>query len=170
VRLEKAYARWKKEVARLRRANRKPPLRLRAFNHAKAHLHVREQGGNNRGVDVERIIRMNQGVPGEPWCGDFVAAMYLLAGSKSVVRSWAAVRYLEKLLTATSRPRRGHVVIYDFDHTGMFDGWISGGYFWAIEGNTGSGGAVSDSAGGGDGVHRRKRHLSQVSSFRRVLR
>jgi hypothetical protein len=154
-------------------AQRRAPLRLKAFAYAEDALGIREVGGNNRGPEVEAIIRSNGGVPGEPWCGDFVAYCYLKAGAKSVVRAWAAVRYLAKLLAGVSRPRRGHVVIFSFDHTGMFDRWApeyGAGKFLTIEGNTGKDGAVSDSSGGGDGVHRRLRHVSQVSSFRRVIR
>lgn len=134
---------------------------------------VTEQGGNNRGPMVEEIIRSNGGVPGEPWCGDTVAYCYLKAGAKSVVRAWAAVRFLEKLLTRVLKPKRGHVVIYSFDHTGLFDRWApehGPGWFWAGEGNTGNSGAASDSITGGDGVKLKLRNRSQVSSFRRVLR
>lgn len=152
-----------------------PKLRVRAWNEMQKliDLKVTEQGGNNRGAWVERIIKANGGVPGEPWCGDTVAYCYLQAGATTVVRSWAAVRFLEKLLTRVLRPKRGHVVIYTFDHTGMFKCWApekGSGYFWAGEGNTGNTGAASDSITGGDGVKLKLRHKSQVSSFRRVLK
>jgi hypothetical protein len=168
--LRKALTRHRQILAHLT-----PPLRLRAWKvmHELIELRVTEKGGNNVGYWVERIIKTNGGVPGEPWCGDTVAYCYLRAGSKSVVRSWAAVRLLERLLTRVHHPRRGHVVIYDFDHTGLFDRWapeIGTGYFWAGEGNTGDSGAQSDSRTGGDGVKLKLRHASQVSSFRRVLR
>ncbi len=132
---------------------------------------VVERGGNNRGREVEAIIRANGGVPGEPWCGDTVAAGYIKAGSKSVVRAWASVSALSRLLTRVRNPKRGHVVIYDFSHTGLFLHWTNkkAGTFKAVEGNTGTGGARSDSAGG-DGVHVRERNLSQVVGFRRVVR
>jgi hypothetical protein len=135
--------------------------------------HVSEQGGNNRGAEVEAIIRANGGTPGEPWCGDTVAYCYLKAGAKSVVRSWAAVRLIEKLLTRVRSPRRGHVVTYKFDHTGLFKEWApehGGGFFYAGEGNTGDAGAVSDSRTGRDGVKLKLRHVDQVAGFWRVLR
>jgi hypothetical protein len=53
-----------------------------------------EQGGNNTGPIVDKIIRANGGVIGEPWCGDFVAYCYRLAGSKAVDRLWASVYFL----------------------------------------------------------------------------
>jgi hypothetical protein len=156
-------------------AHMDPPLRLKAWRQMQELIdaHVTEQGGNNVGRAVERIIRANGGVPGEPWCGDTVAACYLWAGAKSVTRAWAAVRLLERLLTRVHHPRRGHVVTYTFDHTGLFDRWapeIGPGYFYAGEGNTGDAGAVSDSRTGGDGVKLKLRHASQVAGFWRVLR
>lgn len=158
------------------RKAKRPPLRLRAFAEAAKDLGVREQG-NNRGAEVERIIHEAGGVPGESWCGDSVYVWYKRAGSKSPVRAWAYVPTLQQLLTRVRNPAQGHVVIYEWqgdgtpDHTGLFDAWIDkrAGTFWAIEGNTGPDGAVSD-GNGNDGVRRRQRSTRQVASFRRVLR
>lgn len=137
---------------------------------------VHEVGGNNRGPEVDKIIREAGGTPGEPWCGDTVAAAYLEAGIKPryVTRGWAYVPALARLLAVVRFPRPGHVVIYDFqqdgqaDHTGLFLRWVNrrGGLFEAVEGNTGTGGAQSD--GQGDGVHVRQRTTSQVAGFRRI--
>lgn len=153
----------------------KAPLRERAWREMQVLINekVQERGGNNRGRDVERIIRANGGTPGEPWCGDTVAYVYLRAGAKSVVRAWAAVSWLNRLLARVNKPARGHVVTYKFDHTGLFDRWapeLGRGYFLAGEGNTGDSGAVSDSRTGRDGVKLKVRHISQVDSFRRVIR
>lgn len=153
----------------------KAPLRERAWREMQTLINekVQEHGGNNRGRDVERIIRANGGTPGEPWCGDTVAYVYLRAGAKSVVRAWASVSWLNRLLAKVNKPARGHVVTYKFDHTGLFDRWapeIGRGYFLAGEGNTGDSGAVSDSRTGRDGVKLKVRHISQVDSFRRVIR
>ena len=150
-------------------------LRERAILNSLDDVGITEKGGNNRGRDVERIIKANGGVVGEPWCGDAVAAWYLEAGSKSVTRSWASVSALSRLLTRIkllNNVRRGHVVIYDFDHTGLFLRWVDKGkgIFEAVEGNTGDSGAVSDSKTGGDGVKIKQRNLSQVTHFYRVLR
>lgn len=151
----------------------KAPLRLRAFAKAKLDVGQTERGANNRGWFVDKVIRANGGELGEPWCGDAVAYWYRLAGSKVVQRAWASTIWLLARLAPVRNPLRGHVVVYGFGspgakHTGLFDEWIGGGYFWAIEGNTGMDNAASDSSGGGDGVHRRKRHVSQVAGFRRV--
>lgn len=150
------------------------PLRLKAWDEMRhlIALKVTESGGNNRGPWVEKIIRANGGTPGEPWCGDTVAYCYLRAGSRMVTRSWAAVRLL-LAGGSTKHPRRGHIVRYTFDHTGLFDKWATEygpGYFWAGEGNTGDAGAVSDSRTGGEGVKLKLRNLSQVNDFRVVTR
>lgn len=137
---------------------------------------VHEKGGNNRGAEVETIIRKAGGTPGEPWCGDAVAAAYLTAGihPRYVTRAWAYVPTLARVLARVRNPRAGHIVTYDFqgdgveDHTGLFLRWVdrNAGIFKAVEGNTGTGGARSD--GQGDGVHTRTRYTSQVAGFRRI--
>lgn len=161
----------------------KTPLREKAWAQMQAFIDakVTEQGGNNHGREVEAIIRANGGTPGEPWCGDTVAACYLKAGARSVTRAWASVRMLEKLLMRVRSPRRGHVVTYVFDHTGLFGSWLTPaeiashgltgtGWFFAGEGNTGDSGAQSDSVTGGDGVKLKVRHKDQVAGFWRVQR
>lgn len=107
-------------------------------------------------------------------CGDAVAAAYILAGSKSVTRAWAYVPTLEKVLTRVLSPKRGHVVIFNFDggvpdHTGLFLWDNRDGSYLCVEGNTRPGSSASD-AGGGEGVYLRTRPKSQVQSVRRVLR
>ena len=155
------------------------PMRLRALDQmlAWARGHVVEEGGNNIGPVVSKIIREAGGTPGEPWCGDTVAASYLRAGSKMVSRAWAYVPTLAKLLMRVRNPAGGHVVTYDFqgdgteDHTGVFVRWIDRalGDFEAVEGNTGTDGARSD--GQGDGVHVRRRNVhTHGARFYRVLR
>lgn len=161
--------------ARAKEAARRP-LRLKAFDVAKDYLEhgVREVGGNNVGPIVSAIIRAMGGTPGEPWCGDFVGLCYRKAGSKMVHRMWASTVWLLAKLVPVTSPLQGHIVVYDFGtpgakHTGFFDEWIVPGQtFWAIEGNTAEQGAVSDSSGGVDGVHRRQRSVSQVAGWRRV--
>lgn len=144
---------------------------------------VHEQGGNNVGPQVSRIIREAGGTPGEPWCGDAVAAAYLAGARKlgagvaaranrKVTRAWAYVPTLEQILTRVRRPRRGHVVIFNFDggapdHTGLFLRDNGDGTIRTVEGNTRPGTATSD-AGGGEGVYVRDRPKSIVQSYRRV--
>ena len=157
-----------------RRTRAVPPLRVRAYREALNDLGVRERGGNNRGPEVDKIIRENGGDIGEPWCGDAVARWYRRAGSRVVQRGWASTIWLLARLTPVRSPLQGHVVVYDFGtpgakHTGVFEKWIDrqAGLFTAIEGNTNATSSASDS-GGGEGVHRRTRNISQVAGFRRV--
>jgi hypothetical protein len=164
--------RWIK--TRTAQINKHKPLRLRAYDQAVALIGVMEQGGNNRGPMVSKIITGNGGMIGEPWCGDTMAYVYRAAGSKAVTRAWASVYFLGRVagLKTVKDPQRGDIVRYKFDHTGMFDEWKDRGRgdFYALEGNTGPFGAVSDSATGGDGVYRKVRNINQVENFRRVLK
>ncbi|MEH3055482.1 MAG: hypothetical protein PGN13_16010 [Patulibacter minatonensis] len=178
-------AKWKKLLSeadrmiarRTEQLEASRPLRARAFDVAEGLIGVMEHGGNNRGEMVEKIIRANGGIAGEPWCGDFVAWCYRAAGSKAVTRAWASVYFLGRIAgvvkISADDVRRGDIVRYSFSHTGLFDEWIdrAAGTFKAVEGNTGASGAVSDSSTGGDGVYRKAdRRLSQVTDFRRVTK
>lgn len=169
--LRKSLNRHVAEALRLKRKLREPK-RLKAYRVAASLVGVMEQGGNNQGATVMKIIRANGGTGPEPWCGDFVAYCYQLAGSKAVQRAWAAVRMIRGLagVRATSRPRRGDLVRFTFDHVGMFSKDLGNGYIETIEGNTGASGAVSDSRTGGDGVYRKARHKSYVRDYLRVTR
>ena len=153
-------------------------LGSRALHVAETLLNVREVGGNNAGPMVSKIIHANGGVGPEPWCGDFVAYCYRLAGSKSVVRAWASVNLLRRArgLKQTRDPKPGAIVIYNFDsdpdleHTGLFKRWVvKGKTFLAVEGNTRAGTQTSDS-GGGEGVGERERSIKFVDAFMEVTR
>lgn len=158
------------------------PLRLRALAEARLLVGIMESGGNNKGAQVMKIIRANGGKSPEPWCGDFVAYCYRIAGSKAVTRSWAAVRYLGFLagMGIVRSPRAGDIVVYGFDHTGIVVTYCNAAgvavvrkratHIKVIEGNTGSSGAVSDSSTGGDGVYVKVRSLSLVRRWVRVYR
>lgn len=136
---------------------------------------IRESGGNNRGPWVDRIIKANGGVPGEPWCGDFAAYCYRRAGSKAVTRAWAAVRLLGRLsgmrIVHKNALEPGDLVRFKFDHVGIFEGYVSNGLTWdvvTIDGNTGDAN-LSDGTGG-EGVERKTRPLSLVADGVRVFR
>jgi hypothetical protein len=148
------------------------PLREKAYEVACTLIGVMEQGGNNAGPMVSTIIRENGGGGPEPWCGDTMAYCYRHAGSKAVQRLWASVYYLGRIagLHRTSDPLTGDLVRYTFDHVGMFVKDNRNGTIETIEGNTGSSGAVSDSATGGDGVYRKERSKTLVRDYLRVER
>jgi hypothetical protein len=162
----KAYAAAKRRLARLRR---KPPLRIRAYNEARRLIGIMEQGGNNRGPAVEKIIHEGGGLPGQAWCGWFCAAIYKRAGSKAVDWHWGAVRLMYPLpkVRQIARPERGDLVRFKFDHVGIFVR-DHGSFIETIEGNTGASGAVSDSKTGGDGVYRKHRDKSLVRDYLRI--
>jgi hypothetical protein len=149
-----------------------PPLRERAYKVATSLVGVMEQGGNNMGPMVTRIIRENGGSGPEPWCGDTMAYCYRHAGSHSVSRPWASVRLVGTLLgiRRTSTPQRGDLVRFTFDHIGMYVRELEGGMVETVEGNTGAAGAVSDSATSGDGVYRKHRPKTLVHDYLRVSR
>lgn len=154
--------------------NRALPLRERAHREMVQLLGVMEQGGNNAGADVERIIRGAGGNPADrpPWCGYAMAYVYKRAGSGLVDWRWAAVRLLSTVsgVRRTTAPMKGDLVRFTFDHVGMFEKDNGDGTITSLEGNTGASGAVSDSRTGGDGVYRKIRSKSLVQDYLRVTR
>jgi hypothetical protein len=161
-----------RQRARQRRDEHFGVLRERAYTVACGLVGVMEQGGNNMGPVVTKIIRANGGAGPEPWCGDFVAYCYRNAGSHGVDRTWASVHECgnDPDVHRVGRPERGDLVRFTFDHIGMYVRDVDGGTIETIEGNTGASGAVSDSSTGGDGVYRKHRSRSLVSDFLRVER
>lgn len=173
------------QLARARaraRANKIDSLRERAWVEARKLIGIMERGGNNVGAEVEAIIREGGGRRGDPWCGWFLATCYKRAGSKIVSWRWGAVRLYVPLsgVKRITRPLKGNLVRFTFDHIGMFERWCDAGgrevgqaaatHIVAIEGNTGKSGAVSDSKTGGDGVYRKIRPRSLVRDFLHVGR
>jgi hypothetical protein len=158
------------ERARERRDQHFGTLRERAYKVASGLVGVMEQGGNNAGPMVSKIIVANGGAGPEPWCGDFVAYCYRNAGSTGVDRRWASVSEIRKDpdVAPVASPECGDLVRFNFDHIGMFVRQIDAQTIETIEGNTGASGAVSDSKTGGDGVYRKRRSSSVVSDFLRV--
>lgn len=163
---ERMVTRRRQQIANL------SPLRLRALRAAEGLIGVMEQGGNNAGPMVSRIITANGGLGPEPWCGDFCAYVYRVAGSRSVTRAWASVRLVGSVagVFRTRSPRAGDLVRFTFDHVGVFVKDLGNGSIQTLEGNTGASGAVSDSATGGDGVYRKVRHKSLVRDYLKVSR
>jgi hypothetical protein len=171
-------------LAKLRkRAAARGALRVRAYAEARRmlELDVRESG-NNGGPIVMKIIKANGGGGPEAWCGDFMAWCYRKAGSRSVTRAWASVSSYLAVggLKRTTTPEKGDLVRYTFSHIGMFVCWCDAAgkevghaaatHIKTIEGNTGRVGAVSDSAGGGDGIYLKLRPRNLVLDFVHVTR
>lgn len=178
-----ARAATRKHAAKKAAAQR--PLGAKAWDQAGRDLDVREQGRNNAGPGVARIIRDGGGNPADypAWCAYAVAAWYRRAGSTvDWTRTWGAVRLMHTPagVNITTSPKIGSPVRFRFDHIGLFGGWcdaqgrprprLLATHIRTREGNTGATGAVSDSRAGGDGVREKIRHKSLVSDYLEVTR
>ncbi len=170
-------AKYQAEKRALRR-----PLRLKAYDEAMKLEGLEESGGNNRGPDLDPVIREGGGIPGQAWCGWAMAYCYKRAGSILVTWKWGAVRLVAQVagIIATIHPLCGHLVRFTFDHIGMFICWCDeygnrvpkrkATHIKSAEGNTGDTGAVSDSKSGGDGFKIKIRPRYQVRDFLAVPR
>ena len=145
---------------------------------------VREQGGNNRGPDVERVLR-NAGVTiPAPWCAAWVQDVTDSAAqslgvtnplndvvNEALVQSyanWAAQKPKDRLVIFPSRALPGDLVLYKFGTSGRYDhvGIVSrppfddagGALFRSFEANTSSGDAGSQRDG--HGVYERVRSVA----------
>lgn len=114
-----------------------------AEGYAAAHIH--EEGGNNRGDQVEFFQRLISGAPGDPWCADFVcsclvkayarfhrlpedrvrlpgyvaaAGALMLPLSGSCVEIARSARRLKLLRSADYSPAAGDLVLFDFADRG----------------------------------------------------
>ncbi len=166
--LPAAYA--KRRKARLK-ADKERPLREKAFAVAKKHLGVQEMPRDSNIV----LFSKWYGVQG-PWCAMFVTFCYVEAGAKGSFRKgqkWSFCPFVlesakagDNHLSVTKKPKRGDIVLYQFDqdanadHIGLFERFTGSKTFTAIEGNTAAG---NDSNGGE--VMRRDRNLSNVMAF-----
>lgn len=156
-------------------------LRERALREARHCVGIMESGGNNRGAQVTALIRENGGTGPEPWCGDFQAHNYRVAGSKCIDRRSAAVALWPLIggVKRTSSPEGGDLVRFTFDHIGMFVAFCDSRghivprsqatHILTIEGNTGASGAVSD-GNGNDGVYQKVRPIGVVRDYLRITR
>jgi len=112
----------------------------------------------------------------EPWCAMFASYCYEHGtdGGSPSFRAGVSYAYCPYIvsdarakrngLSVTSDPQPGDLVVYDWagdgvhDHVGLFDGWLGGRTFQALEGNTS---LENDSNGGG--VMERIRDASATS-------
>lgn len=147
------------------------------LNVARSYIGVREQGGNNRGRQVEEFQRAIGGAAAEPWCMSF--AQYCIKAAESATQANSQVTQSEHCLTVwngspselrRSRPEPGSLVIWRHGnsrsgHVGIVEAVNSDGTFTTIEGNT------SDSSGinrEGDGVYRKQRDMDGAGDMRVV--
>ena len=151
------------------------PLRARALSVAIGELGTKESPPNSNQTKYCSWY----GMVG-PWCAMFCTWAYEQAGdSPSFVKgkSYAYVPYIvsdarakRNGLSVTTSPVPGDLVCFDwyydgtFDHVGLFEKWLSGSSFNAIEGNT----ATGNDSDGGEVMRRQRSTGAQSTVFVRV--
>jgi len=151
-------------------------LRSKALSQAIAQIGTKESPPNSNRTKYGSWY----GMDGSPWCAMFCTWCYETVGdSPSFIkgRNYAYVPYIvsdarakRNGLTVTGSPVPGDMVCYDwhgdgtFDHVGLFETWVSGVAFNAIEGNT----AVGNDSDGGQVMRRQRSASSQSTVFVRV--
>jgi len=131
---------------------------------AAARAGIREVGPNNHGPWVKKFLN-EVGLPeGFAWCDAFVSyELHAAAGRRLPIESasvWQTYLTARQLGWIVATPKRGDLVLYDFDGDGATDDHIGiivragafGQKFWklnTVEGNTSSGKAGSQDDGGG---------------------
>jgi hypothetical protein len=121
------------------------------------------------------------GMDGQPWCAMAVSYWYEVdaGGSPSFAKasSYSYCPYIvsdarnqRNGLSVTGSPVAGDLVVYDwgfdgtYDHVGLFEQWVSGNAFTAIEGNT----SVDNDSNGGEVMRRQRAVPNQATLFVRV--
>lgn len=116
-----------------------------------------------------------------PWCAMFITWCDQTGErpTKSFVRGsrYSYVPYIindarlgKYGLSITSSPKPGDMVCYDwsrdgeYDHVGVFENWVSGRVFEAVEGNT----SLSNQSNGGEVMRRQRDAAAQGTIFVRV--
>jgi hypothetical protein len=122
----------------------------------------------------------------QPWCAAFVTYCYEVdaGGSPSFDKTQNRYAYCPYVvsdarnnrfgLSVPSSPLPGDLVVYawgssgagteEFDHIGLFEGWVGGSTFSAIEGNT----SMSNNSNGGEVMRRQRSTTGQGTEFVRV--
>ena len=150
-------------------------LRQKALDKAISQLGIKESPPNSNITPYTKWYGMTG-----PWCAMFVTWSYEAVGnSPSFVqgKSYAYVPYIvndarakRNGLSVTTSPIPGDLVCYDwgrdgvYDHVGIFEKWLSGSSFNAIEGNT----ATGNDSDGGEVMRRSRSTTGQATTFVRV--
>ena len=120
------------------------------------------------------------GVNYQPWCAMFVTWCFEQTGDSPSFVKGSRYAYCPYIvadaranrygLKTTDDPIPGDVVVYDwsydtvYDHVGIFEKWVGGGTFQAIEGNT----SYSSNSNGGEVMRRERSKSGQGTCFVRV--
>jgi hypothetical protein len=117
--------------------------------------------------------------PNYAWCGTFVSWSYAESGKPlgtiDYLKGFAgcpfAVRNMKKWGRLVTVPQSGDVVFFDwngdgtFDHTGLFDTDLGGGFFQSVEGNT----AIGNDSNGGEVMIRKRSYKFAIFVRPRVV-
>jgi len=168
------------------------PLK-RLFGIATSEVGVLEVGGNNRGPRIVEYQSATWLKPSPwPWCAAFICwiirewlkeaevqAAFSLTSARAIeawrprtagafdFERWAKEKGLP-VLSRKSKAKAGDLVIFDFSHIGIvLKDQLGTDTIETIEGNTNSAGQRDSTSG--DGVWRRRRSVSTVRSFIRLL-
>lgn len=118
-------------------------------------LEVAEHGGSNKGEVVSKLLKIQGGHDGDPWCAAFYAFCYEMGHDLAgVPRAYdpglstsQIVQRAKEVKRLTQRPRGGDAVCFigdaygtGYEHTAMFNGWVdeAKGIYQTIEGNIGN--------------------------------
>lgn len=150
---------------------------------AESKVGIKESGGSNRGPDLAPFFAADHydpngskpGDEGYAWCAAFVCwcVMVAVAGRRITFRrpttpsAWGLERWsLEQDdSTWTLKPpgrdiKRGDIVVFNISHVGIAVGPPDrDGFVMTVEGNTNPSGSRE-----GDGVYRKRRHISAFRS------
>ncbi len=158
--------------------------------HALTKVGLREKGGANKGADLQEFFDADSydpngakpGDDGYAWCAAFICRIVQLAIQDSgrtfsfnrptTPGAWAfeAWSRAQDSSTKTRKPPRtevdgpvvhaGDICVLKISHICLaVSDSDSDGYLWTVEGNTNSAGSRE-----GDGVYKKKRHISQFRS------
>lgn len=129
---------------------------------------VREQGGANRGVRVEKYLAVTGLGPGYAWCAAFVSWCFQQAEITAPRSAWVpsfagrSKRIFQRGKLMHRRPRAGDVFLLWYRqlnraaHIGFVDRWDDD-WVTTVEGNTNTNGSRE-----GDGVYRKRRLTRQI--------
>jgi hypothetical protein len=117
-------------------------------------LEVAEHGGSNQGEVVSKLLRIQGGNDGDPWCAAFYAYCYELGHDLAAVKrtydpGLSTSQNVQRAKIAgklTAIPMGGDAVCFigdaygtGYEHTAMFNGWADEKHtiYNTIEGNVG---------------------------------
>jgi hypothetical protein len=132
---------------------------------ASSHIGVCEEGGNNRGRDVEIYLKSVGLGPGYAWCSAFVVTILDYCSVPHNINAWAPSAVSKNVVWQRgdgSPPEPGDVfgIYYEskgrVGHVGFIEKWDDK-YAHTIEGNTNDAGSRD-----GDCVHRKKRSIRTI--------